>query len=198
MNPNKLKVIALLTILIGVSLLHAQGPDTMWTRAYGGTHDDCCYSVIEASTGGYVLAGWTHSFGAGQKDVYLLRTDPNGDTVWTRTFGGSANDEGRDIKETYDGGFIIAGWTESFGSGGSDVYLVKTDANGNLMWSKSYGSAEGGDRIYDVKITDDGGFVMAGCWGRGVPHNEAYLSTHRKSLLYRSNRATRRRQEHYN
>jgi hypothetical protein len=148
-------------LLMSTLSLSAQGPDTIWTRAYGGSHDDCCYSVIESSTGGYVLAGWTYSFGAGQKDVYLLKVDVNGDTMWTRTFGGSENEEGRDVKETYDGGFIVAGWTESFGSGGSDVYLVKTDANGNEQWTASYGL------LYDeyasaVQQTPDSGYIIAG------------------------------------
>jgi hypothetical protein len=161
MKRARICLFALILLLISILWLSAQGPDTMWTRAYGGSHDDCCYSVIESSTGGYVLAGWTLSFGAGKKDVYLLKVDVNGDTAWTRTFGGPENEEGRDVKETYDGGCIIAGWTESFGSGGSDVYLVKTDANGNEEWTTSYGLLYN-EYANAVQQTPDSGYIIAG------------------------------------
>ncbi len=161
MNNRRACVLIISLMLVGTVNLLAQGPDTLWTRAYGGDHDDCCCAVIEASTGGYVLAGWTQSFGAGGKDVYLLKIDVNGDTVWTKTFGGTAGEEGRDIKETFDGGYIIAGWTESSGAGGADVYLVKTDANGNEEWTTIYGLLYN-EYADAVQQTPDSGYIIAG------------------------------------
>jgi len=104
--------------------------DTLWTRFYGGTNQDAGYSVCQTTDGGYIIAGLTLSFGAGGGDVYLIKTNASGDTLWTRTYGGSGDDDGLSVRQTSDGGYIIAGYTNSFGAGGEDVYLIKTDANG--------------------------------------------------------------------
>jgi hypothetical protein len=82
-------------------------------------------SVQQTSDGGYVFAGYTSSFGAGSEDVYLIKTDASGDPVWTRTLGGTGEDAGVSIQETSNGRYIIAGYTDSFGAGGYDVYLIR-------------------------------------------------------------------------
>ena len=150
--------------------------DTLWTRIFGGGADDRGESVKQTSDGGYIIAGATGSFGAGLADVYLIRTDTNGDTLWTKTFGGIASDEGYDIQQTTDNGFIISGRTSSFGAGQGDVYLIKTDANGNALWSKSFGGIElewGGQ---SVKQTLDGGYIIAGStYSFGAGYDDIYL-----------------------
>jgi hypothetical protein len=104
----------------------------VWSRTFGGSFADDGHEVRPTADGGCVIAGKTESFGAGSSDVYLLKTDANGDTVWTRTFGGAANDYGNSIKVTTDGGYIVCGSTMSYGAGYFDVWLIKTDANGDV------------------------------------------------------------------
>ncbi len=107
------------------------------------------------------MAGRTSSFGAGVWDVYLIKTDFLGDTLWSRTYGGSSNDYGRSVQQTTDGGYIVTGGTYSFGAGGGDVYLIKTDSLGDTLWSRTYGGSSGHDG-YSVQQTRDGGYIVAG------------------------------------
>ena len=138
--------------------------DEAWSRTFGGTDDDWAESVQQTTDGGYILAGSTESFGAGSTDVYLIKTNANGDAVkggWSRTFGGSAGDAARSVHQTTDGGYIVAGQTESFGSGSYDIYLIKTDANGDEAWSRTFGLSERDD-ARSVRQTSDGGYIVAG------------------------------------
>lgn len=140
--------------------------NAIWTKTYGGTSNDCGYSVQQTSDGGYIVAGSTDSFGAGNEDVYLIKTDPNGDTLWTRTYGGDGWDYGYSVQQTSDGGYIIAG---SYGSSNAvdyDVYLIKTDSNGNTLWTKTYGG-DGWDDGYSVQQISDGRYIVAGCTDSG-------------------------------
>ncbi len=135
--------------------------DTLWTRTHGGSDEDAGLSVQQTSDGGYIVAGLTVSFGAGSVDFYLLKTDSCGDTLWTRTYGGSDWDEGYSVQQTSDGGYIIVGQTESFGAGARDVYLVKTDSSGDTLWTRTYGGS-GYDEGFSVRQTSDGGYIIAG------------------------------------
>jgi len=135
--------------------------DTLWTHTYGGSDDDRGYSVRQTSDGGYIIAGGTDSFGAGDSSVYLVKTDSSGDTLWTRTYGGSDSDMGYSVRQTSDGGYVIAGDTESFGAGGGDVYLLKIDSSGNTLWTHTYGGSYE-DWGISVQETSDGGYIIAG------------------------------------
>jgi hypothetical protein len=135
--------------------------DTLWTRTYGGSAPDECYSVQQTTDGGYVLAGRTCSYGAGADDFWLVRTDANGDTLWTRTFGGSSSDYCRSVQQTSDGGYILGGWTQSYGAGSRDFWLVKTDSNGDSLWSRTFGGSSQ-DECNSVQQTTDGGYVLGG------------------------------------
>ncbi len=135
--------------------------DSLWSRVYGGNSFDECTSVRPTTDGGYVLAGYTRSFGAGTDDFWLVKTDANGDSLWSRTFGGSSYDYCFSAQQTADGGYILAGGTESFGSGARDSWLVKTNANGDSLWSRTFGGS-GDDWARSVQETLDGGYILAG------------------------------------
>lgn len=130
-------------------------------KLYGGTGYDCGYSIAQTSDGGYIIAGATESFGAGGSDVYLIKTNSSGDTVWTRTFGGVEYDYGHSVQQTSDGGYIIAGGTKSYGAGGYDVYLIKTNALGDTIWTRTYGSVKD-DYGHSTQQTLDGGYIITG------------------------------------
>jgi hypothetical protein len=120
-----------------------------WTQTYGTPwEDDRGASVDITLDGGYILCGETESFGTGNKDVLLIRTDENGDTLWTRTFGGVYGDEGNSVKATPDGGFIIAGMTENNTAGGTDVYVIRTNFLGTLVGTPEHQGREIRARLY--------------------------------------------------
>jgi hypothetical protein len=141
-----------------------------WSKAFGGTDVDRGYSVQQTSDGGYILTGYTASFGAGLDDMLLIKTDNLGNQSWMKTFGGTGRDYGHEVQQTPDGGYIITGYTLSFGAGGDDVFLVKTDFDGNAEWSKTFGGSSS-DVGYSVKVTSDGGYIITGhtlSYGAGI------------------------------
>jgi Tol biopolymer transport system component len=130
-----------------------------WTQAYGGDAFDRGNAVAETDDGGFVILGETASFGTGDWDVVLLRVDHDGSELWARTFGGPGKERANAILRTDDGGFILTGQTASFGAGGGDLYLVRTDDQGNEVWSRTYGG-ERDEEGYAIHETADGGFLI--------------------------------------
>jgi hypothetical protein len=135
--------------------------NVQWAKTYGEEDDDVAYSVQQTSDGGYIVAGTTRSFGAGWDDIFLIKTNASGNIVWTKTYGGTGWDEAFSVQQTSDGGYIVAGGTTSFGVGGGDIFLIKTNVFGNLQWAKTYGGIND-DRAYSVRQTPDGGYIVAG------------------------------------
>jgi len=137
--------------------------DTLWTKTYESyIHAIRAYSVQQTSDGGYILAGHTSVEGTTADDFYLMKTDSQGNTQWTRTYGGSEDDEAYSVQQTRDGGFIVAGYTCSFGADEcGDAYLVRTDSQGDTLWTGRYGGSEC-DGAFSVCQTLDDGFVLAG------------------------------------
>ena len=144
--------------------------DTLWTRTFGGNGIEQGNSVQETADGGFIITGRTNSFGAGDYDVYLIRTNNKGRKMWMQTFGGTGNEDGRSVRQTKDGGFIIAGYTRSYDLGGADIFLIRTDKDGNQIWIQTYGGTID-DLGNAAEETHDGGFVVAGhsnSFGNGV------------------------------
>ncbi|MDD4051050.1 MAG: hypothetical protein PHR28_04005, partial [candidate division Zixibacteria bacterium] len=135
--------------------------DTLWTRTYGGTAGESGAAVRVTSDGGFVAIGNTGSFGVGYSSIYLVRTDSNGDTLWTATYGGEHADLGYDVEPTNDNGFILSGATVPAGQNYYDAYLVKIDSTGMQEWEALYGDAYE-ERAYSVAPTVDGGYVLTG------------------------------------
>ncbi|MEO0211596.1 MAG: hypothetical protein ABIN66_07050, partial [candidate division WOR-3 bacterium] len=96
-----------------------------WARTFGGTNNDLAFSITQTSDGGYAVAGYTSSFGAGGYDFLVLKLNPDGSLAWARTFGGTNNDLAFSITQTSDGGYAVAGYTSSFGAGGYDFLVLK-------------------------------------------------------------------------
>jgi len=130
-----------------------------WSNTYGGFDWDFGNSLIRTIAGDYVICGSTYSAGKGNGDVYLLKTNSSGVLLWDSAYGGDNEDVGNSVSEANGGGYFITGYTKSFGKGNEDVYLLKTDINGNLLWTKTYGGPleEKGN---EGKPTADGGYIV--------------------------------------
>jgi hypothetical protein len=149
----------LLSLFLAVQV-EAQS-STMWSQTYGGTASEEAESLVETSDGGYAIAGWTTSFGAGDYDFWLIKTDAYGNLEWNQTYGGPDIDRATSLVATYDGGYTIAGYTRCFGAGNADFWLIKTDSYGNVEWNHTYGG-EGEDVVHSMVQTSDGGYAIAG------------------------------------
>jgi hypothetical protein len=143
---------------------------SVWEKVIGGSSDDIAYSIIQSSDGGYVVAGGTWSFGAGGSDFYVVKLDSSGNVQWTKTIGGggyyvaSSYDVAYSIIQSSDGGYVIIGETTSFGAGGEDIYVVKLDSSGNVVWTKTIGEISQ-DEAYSIIQSSDGGYVVVGSYG---------------------------------
>ncbi len=133
----------------------------LWAKTYGGTAEDRPYSLQQTNDGGFVLAGYTQSSGEGLSDFWLLKTDADGNELWSRTYGGAAEDRAFEVQQTVDGGFAIVGYTQSFGAGAEDVWLVKTDVQGNQQWTETFGN-ELINKAFSLQITSDNGLIIVG------------------------------------
>jgi hypothetical protein len=139
----------------------------IWAKTYGGLNIDFPHGMVMTDEYDFVIGGVTNSFGAGQYDLYLFQIDSSGTLQWTKTYGGGLDDWGVSvIHAPSNTGYIITGYTDSFGNGDRDIILVRTDREGNAVWSKTFGT--GGFEAVDqwanttLTVTQDGGLALTG------------------------------------
>ena len=145
----------------------------VWTKSFGGIGSEYGNGCIEIEDG-FLIVGYTTSFGEGSKDVYLIKIDKDGNELWSKTYGGPSWDVGMSVCETEDGGYLICGYTHSYGAGEEDVYLIKIDFNGNELYSKTFG----GERFeigYSVAKTKNGYFIGANTGTYGGGNTDFYV-----------------------
>lgn len=144
----------------------------LWSRTFGGTSWDVGTSLCESFDGGYMICGFTHSFGAGEEDIYVVKTDREGKELWSKTYGGKRFEYAHSIHKLNNGHYIIGAVTGTFGGGNSDVYLVEIDEQGNEVWTKSIGGQlesmlpEAERTPFDwstqLQVCRDGGYILTG------------------------------------
>jgi predicted secreted protein len=180
-NQNRIKIKGLvIAILVSFTFSAVVCPSacaaSIWDKTYGGAEDDTAAGeTVQASDGGYAILGDTSSFGAGGSDFWLIKTDADGNMQWNKTYGGTGTETSGDMCLTSDGGYAMSGYTTSFGVGGQDFWLVKTDATGNLEWNMTYGET-GNEYAYHVEQTLDGGYALLGQTNSfGAGNNDFWL-----------------------
>lgn len=158
----------------------------LWENSFGSANNDFAKSIRELADGGFIITGYTEPAGLNAADVWLIRTDGNGNVIWENTYGGASDDRGYSVRETADAGFIISGYTVSSGAGDKDVYLIKTDNSGNVAWEKTFGG-EVRDWGNSVLQTSDGGYIIGGgsdSWGYGGYYDVYVIKTDSAGNVY--------------
>ncbi|MFN8143667.1 MAG: T9SS type A sorting domain-containing protein [Bacteroidia bacterium] len=133
----------------------------LWTKTYGGPSYETAIDVRQTKDSGFIIAAETHSYGAGNKDIFMIKTNSVGDTIWTKVLGGVEAESVKSVCETSDDGYAITGVTFSFSNGSGKIFLVKMDRNGNVDWTKIYGG-NNWDYGSSVLETPDRGFILTG------------------------------------
>ena len=167
-KPKPLSILIILAFVLSLGILPQSEvlaqPLEYWAQTYGCSGTDYACSIQQTSDGGFIVAGSTDSFGAGKADFWVLKLDESGNALWQKTYGGTDYDYASSIQQTPDGGYIVAGETESFGAGRADLWVLKLDESGNALWQKTYGGTDY-DNAYSIQQTLDGGYIMAGYTG---------------------------------
>lgn len=137
-------------------------PSIQWEKTYGGIDHEVSYSVDQTFDGGYIITGFTQSFGSGNRDIWLIKTDLFGNELWNKTYGGTGTDMGYSVQQTNDGGYIITGIRPGHQNKYSEIWTIKTDVSGNIQWTKAESGSYGDDSGRSVIQTSDGGYIVAG------------------------------------
>lgn len=154
------RVLHIITFLLFLSMVvDAQPPRIQWAQTYGGGNDDVAYDIKQTFDGGFIVCGMTESKGAGGKDAYIIKLDPDGRVEWERTFGQSRDEVAKAIIQTTDSGYAFVGYTTSHGRRTRDVYFVKLDSKGNFQWEGIYGGRRH-DYGADLVQTYDGNYAI--------------------------------------
>ncbi|RME54077.1 MAG: hypothetical protein D6790_17120, partial [Caldilineae bacterium] len=146
--------------MVTVTPVGAISPGSTWSALYGGDGFEEMEGLLITQDGGLVICGATDSYGEGESgDAWILKLRGDGQVVWQRTYGGPGDESILDMRQLPDGGFIAVGWTQSFGVKQTDVWVLRLDAQGQVVWAKTYGGA-GVEQAWSVDLTGDGGYVV--------------------------------------
>lgn len=160
-----LNLVMLAVLVCGTVFAQAHQPDSLWSHAFGGSGHDVCNALIETADHGYLMAGTTASYGAGEWDMWLVKVDSNGSGEFSRTFGGTGGDFCNTICQTPDSGYVLAGQTWSFGPGSHGVgWIVKVSSTGDSLWSRTWDPGYDAE-FYSVRLTTGNGLILAGRGG---------------------------------
>ncbi len=146
-----------------------------WTKIMGGTFAERGNSVIQTPDGGYVVTGYTATYGAGGVDLWLVKFNSSGVEQWTKTLGGTGNEFGESVVRTTDGGYAVVGSTTSFGAGNSDILIAKFSSSGAEQWTKTLGGSNA-DSAADIIQTTDGGYAVTGQGGMADSFGDLVLA----------------------
>ncbi len=168
-----MKLFTFITAILATLILQAQTPVISWQKCFGGSKSEEAKSIQQTSDGGYIVAGYSASTNGavtenhGDSDYWVVKLNSTGNISWQKSFGGSYHDEARSIQQTSDGGYIVAGYSESTDGdvtgnhGDSDYWVVKLNSTGNILWQKSLGGSDD-DEANSIQQTSDGGYIVAG------------------------------------
>jgi hypothetical protein len=145
---------------VRVAKLNKNG-DLIWDKTFGGSENDEAHSIIQTDDGGYAVTGFTVLEDTGDRDFWVIKLDKDGNKVWDRTFGGTSEEWANSIIQNKNGNYMVAGWTKSMGAGKTDVWIVKLNKNGDLIWDKTFGGSEN-DEAHSIIQTEDGGYAVVG------------------------------------
>ena len=149
--------ILLITFLSTTTICYS---NQYWARTYGSNLTDHAFAIQQTSDDGYIVVGYTDSFGAGEFDIWVLKINSEGTVVWEKTYGRIHNDYARSIKQTTDGGYIVAGYTSTSIGSNFDLLVLKLDEAGEIVWEKTFGESES-ESSRDIQQTIDGGYIVA-------------------------------------
>ncbi|MCP4136378.1 MAG: carboxypeptidase regulatory-like domain-containing protein [bacterium] len=158
-----------------------------WEKTYGGAEEnDEAKAIDTTSDGGCIVAGYTRSYGSGGTDFWILKLDSSGSMEWQEFFGGTGDETPRTIQQTLDGGYIVGGYTTSFGSGSDDMWILKLDSSGQLEWEYLYGGVRS-DRLWSMQETSDGGYIAAGYTYSFNPDGSISPGTYSNGVIFKLN-----------
>ncbi|MBD3234815.1 MAG: T9SS type A sorting domain-containing protein [candidate division Zixibacteria bacterium] len=135
--------------------------DLLWSRAYGGSGAENAEDIEVIPDEGFIFTGWTDSYGAGSYDCFLTKTDFSGEVIWSKTYGGESWDDAFSVAKSDDGGYVMTGWTQSFGARFFDIYIIRVNFMGDTVWTRKYG-LDGQDESYSIQQTYDSGYIVTG------------------------------------
>ena len=135
-----------------------------WQKSYGGSSTEVAYTIQQTSDQGYIVAGSTASFSSfpGDYHIWVIKLDASGNIVWEKSYGGDEDEEAKSVQQTSDGGYVLTGFTVSYGAGDEDIFVLKLDSSGNVQWMKTYGDSNFSttDEPRKIKQTSDGGYIL--------------------------------------